>query len=359
MIEVGTSSKNYNIIFENDFSSLSKYIHEINDSYSKIIVISDSKVSKIYNDIIAKSLEQMNVPFFFVSFNQGEKNKTVDTVCDIYEALINNNVDRKALVLAVGGGITGDLAGFVAATYMRGIDFVNVPTSLLAQVDSSVGGKTGFDHLNKKNIIGAFYQPNFVYINTKSLKTLDKKHFINGMAEAIKHGLILDRDYFYFIKNNYKEILRLDSDYLEKLIHDSCLIKAKVVSFDERESGYRAILNFGHSVGHAIESMLNYEMLHGECISVGMIFAAYISKQLGHLSEHDYNEIKDTFRIYGLPLSVSGLRSEDIYKELFSDKKTIGNKINIICLKEIGRCYQNYDLTREQIISGLNSIIEQ
>ncbi len=275
-----------------------------------------------------------------------------------YEFLISNQFDRKSLLIALGGGVVGDMVGFAAATYMRGVDFVQVPTSLLAQVDSSVGGKTGIDFDGYKNIVGAFYQPEFVYINTSTLQTLSKLEFASGMGEALKHGLIMDKSYYEFMIENASDIQSLNHNALTKLVSRSCEIKAEVVSEDEKEHGLRAILNFGHTIGHAVERLMNFELAHGQCVALGMVASVNIAKNIGHIDDVAVAKAIKGVEAYGLPTSIEGLEIDRVYKELFYDKKTNHSVINIVLLKSIGECYQNKSLSESEIKEGLKVILK-
>ena len=243
----------YNIVIENDFSKLAENVTKLEISGRKLAVITDSNVGPLYADKVAQCLKETGNNIFVYTFEAGEKNKNLNTVQDVYEFLIKNKFDRKDMLVALGGGVVGDLTGFAAATYLRGIDFIQVPTSLLAQVDSSIGGKTGVDFRAYKNMVGAFHQPRLVYMNTSTLSSLNTRLFNSGFGEILKHGLIKDASYFQWLKDNIEKIAALDSGYLEEMIYRSCEIKRKVVENDPTEKGERAQLNFGHTLGHAIE----------------------------------------------------------------------------------------------------------
>ncbi|SVD27804.1 uncharacterized protein METZ01_LOCUS380658, partial [marine metagenome] len=237
----------------------------------------------------------------------------------------------------LGGGVIGDLTGFIAATYQRGIPFVQVPTTLLAQVDSSVGGKTAVNHPRGKNMIGAFYQPKLVVIDLDSLQTLPKKEFRAGLAEVIKYGVIADAKLFNFIEDNTKEILSLNSDCLEHIIETSCAIKAGVVEKDEHENRHRMILNFGHTFAHSIETLTNYtEYLHGEALAIGMVQAAWLSVETGLCTEDVPMRITSLLKKIGLPTQPPNLKPKDIIKSMYYDKKTSHNKLRFILAKDIG-----------------------
>jgi 3-dehydroquinate synthase len=251
--------------------------------------------------------------------------------------ILELKLDRKSAIIALGGGVTGDLSGFCAASYLRGISFIQVPTSLLAQVDSSVGGKVGINHPIGKNLIGAFKQPELVLIDPETLKTLPEAEFLSGMAEVIKYGLIRDQKLFELIKNNVEAIRSLDEALLNKIISRCCQIKAQVVQEDEKENSLRAILNFGHTFGHAFEKNTNYKKYrHGEAISAGMVYAGKLSRRMGMLGKEDYHKMVDLFRAFNLPIEVDQNPDETIVA-MKSDKKVIGDKQKFILIKRIGQ----------------------
>lgn len=357
-INVNTPLNKYKIVFEKDFHNILGQIKQLGINYSNIGIISDDNVAPLYSSELVTSIKELNVSTHTFIFPHGESNKNYTTINSIYDFMINNNFDRKSLLIALGGGVVGDMTGFVAATYMRGIDFIQIPTSLLAQVDSSIGGKTGIDFNGYKNIIGAFYQPKLVYVNTATLGTLEKREFASGMAEIIKHALIMDSDYLNSLEKEYADIIELDHNALQNLIANSCEIKSKVVSEDEKEQGLRAILNFGHTIGHAIERLKNFTLTHGECVALGMIASSNISMLLGDLSLEDVKYIEHIIKLYNLPVKVTGLELDTVYQELFHDKKTLHNQINIILLDTLGSCYQNKNLTKKEIQKGLKAILK-
>ncbi len=356
-VKVTTPNKNYEIVFKNSFDLLSNQIEKLGKDYSKILIISDSNVGPLYTEEVVAALSPLMLEVQWTFFAAGEANKNYETINGFYQTLIENHYDRKTLIVALGGGVTGDMAGFTAATYMRGVDFVQLPTSLLAQVDSSSGGKTGIDFNGYKNIVGAFYQPELVYINTETLKTLPEIEFACGMGEVLKHGFIRDKAYLDYLTHNSEKIKALDHEAIARVIGDSCKIKAAVVSEDEKELGIRAILNFGHTIGHAIERLMNFKLGHGQSIALGMVASIRLAVILGDLNEKDLQLTESLFTTYDLPITLDGLNVEDVYKQLFYDKKTKHNTINIVMLKSLGTCYQNKSLTEEQIKEGLEYIL--
>ena len=281
----------YPIYFKNDFQDLAGAIREEGLENRKICIVTDSHVAPLYYEAVKSALQEISSEIFSFVFEAGEKNKNLNTVQELYKTLIENEMDRKGLLVALGGGVVGDLTGFGASTYLRGIDFIQVPTTLLAQVDSSVGGKTGVDFLQYKNMVGAFHQPRLVYMNMSTLQSLPNREFTCGMGEILKTGLICDEEFFRFVCKNQSEISKLDLSMLSRMIRRCCEIKAGVVERDPKEQGERALLNLGHTVGHAVEKMKNFQLLHGQCVGVGLIAAAYLSMQRGLLTEEEYEEI--------------------------------------------------------------------
>lgn len=294
-----------------------------------------------------------NVLFSFVA---GEENKTLQTVKDIYTFLISEKFDRKDLIIALGGGVVGDIAGFTAATYLRGIDFIQIPTTLLAQADSSIGGKTGVDFDGYKNMVGAFYMPKLVYMNVSTLKTLDDRQFFSGFAEVMKHGLIKDGVFYEWLLDKMYEICDRDPDTLLEMVERSCKIKKLVVEKDPTEKGDRALLNFGHTIGHAIEKAGNFSLSHGECVALGSIAAAFISWKHEWLSMEEYYEIRDMFVPFNLPISISDIDPEEILKLTKSDKKMEGGTIKFILLKKVGKALIDRNVTDEDILNAISEI---
>ncbi len=341
----------YNITFQNSYDNLPVSIEELGFTGKKICIVSETNVASIFLDAILVSLKTSEKFSKVVSyvFNAGEENKNLDVVRDLYEKLIIEKFDRNDLLIALGGGVTGDLTGFAAATYLRGIDFIQVPTSLLSQVDSSIGGKTGVDFASYKNMVGAFHMPRLVYMNQNSLKTLDKRQFISGMGEVIKHGLILDKDYYNWLKDNYEKINSYDYDSLCELVYRSCRIKRIVVEEDPTEKGKRALLNFGHTLGHALEKYMNFELLHGECVLIGSILASIISYNKGNISSETLNDIVTAIKMYDIPSLPLDIDIDKIIEYTRNDKKVVGDKIKFILLKDIGDAYIDMEVTAEDM----------
>ena len=302
------------------------------------LAVTSKTVHGLYGDKFSVFLKKCGIENFdFIVLPDGESTKSLKYLSDIHDRLIDKRMERSDYIIAFGGGVIGDLAGFAAATYLRGINFVQVPTTLLADVDSSVGGKTGIDHPKGKNLIGSFYQPRAVLIDVNLLKTLNKRESANGFAEVIKYGASLDANFFTYLESNYKKILAYDEESLIRIIERSCLIKADIVNKDEKESGLRSVLNFGHSLGHAVETLYNYENIkHGEAIAVGMVFAAKLSKHLGLCGEEDVNRIKNLIINSGLPADIPDFTPEQYINAMKLDKKVADKQIKFVLIKSIG-----------------------
>jgi 3-dehydroquinate synthase len=306
----------------------------------KIAFITNPTVKKLYGQRVVDSLKAAGFVVLSIEIPDGEQYKTLDWANAIYSALLINSFDRKSALVALGGGVIGDLTGFAAATFMRGVPFVQVPTTLLAMVDSSVGGKTGVNHAMGKNMIGAFYQPKKVLMDLDVLKSLPRKEFLAGMAEVIKYGVIWDASFFEYLDRKQEKILSLDPDALSHIIRRSCEIKAEVVSKDERESGLRAILNFGHTVGHAIETAENYTMRHGEAVAIGMVYSSKLAHKTGLCDASVPERVEKLIKSFGLPTNLTALSRKPSVTELIDimriDKKAEGGKVKFVFPKKIG-----------------------
>ena len=347
----------YDIVIENNFEKLGEEVSKLDTANKKICIITDSIVGSIYLNEVSNLLEPICKNVVSFTFQAGEERKNLTTVNDIYRFLIKEKFDRKDILIALGGGVVGDMTGFVAATYLRGIDFIQIPTSLLAQVDSSIGGKTGVDFEQYKNMVGAFKMPKLVYINIHTLSTLDERQFYNGFAESMKHGLIKDVMYYEWMISNMYEICDRDADVLEELVYKSCQIKKAVVEKDPLEQGDRALLNFGHTVGHAIEKYKNFTLQHGECVALGCIVAAFISWKKQLLSMEEYYEVRDMFVPFNLPISIEDINVDEIIQITKSDKKMEQGQIKFILLKKIGKAIIDKSVTEEELRAGIEEII--
>src|SRR5262245_37426797 len=312
------------------------------DEFSRVIpardvlIVTNTTVGPLYADKLAASLAPRRC--IEVELPDGEVHKTLSNVSRMLDVLIANRFGRDACVVALGGGVVGDMAGFAAACYQRGIPFVQVPTTLLSQVDSSVGGKTGVNHPGGKNLIGAFHQPAAVFADTDTLATLPDRELRAGLAEVIKYGLIVDRDFFEWLDANAEKLLARDTVALTHAIRRSCEVKAEIVARDEHERGDRALLNLGHTFGHAIESATNYSgWLHGEAVGAGMLLAADVSQRLGWVSAADVASVERVLQRFGLRTDVRSLAASTIAENMKIDKKVAAGRIRLVLLKGIGK----------------------
>jgi len=321
----------------------------------QVIVVTNETIAPLYLQQLTAQLQAYQLES--VILPDGEQYKTLETLEIILNALLVKQFSRNATLIALGGGVIGDLSGFAAACYQRGIPFIQIPTTLLAQVDSSVGGKTGVNHALGKNMIGAFYQPQCVLIDVKVLDTLDDRQLSAGVAEVIKYGLIRDVNFFSWIEQNIEKILARDQAALTYIIEQSCRNKAEIVASDERESGIRAILNLGHTFGHAIETGSGYGVyLHGEAVAIGTCQAADLSRRMGWLSDADVDRIIVLFKKARLPTEPpSKLSSEEFIKLMAVDKKNIDGDIRLILLKQIGEASLPMPVERALLLDTLNS----
>ncbi|MDC1053692.1 3-dehydroquinate synthase [Alphaproteobacteria bacterium] len=346
-----TKDNIYSINIETN--STVKNLNKIITTNNKVVFLIDRKVFYIF-----KKLKNYKNQKYLV-INCSEKLKSFNNYEKISEKILNFNIDRSTKVVAIGGGTLGDLSGFIASTILRGIDLILFPTTLLSQVDSSIGGKNGINTNSGKNLVGTFYQPKHVYIDPKILKTLSKREILSGYAEIIKHAIINDIKFFNWLHKNSKKILTLDNKILSEAIYKSVIIKRKYVLKDEKENlknnNSRAILNFGHTFGHALETYYKYnkKLTHGEAISIGMIIAAILSYKLGYLPLKHLNNIKHHFASNNLPLSDDKMFKEKIFKIIEKDKKNDNKKINFVLLKKIGSAFLSNNLNLDKIKTTL------
>ena len=344
----------YEIVFETAFEKLAETVKQIGLEGRKVCIVMDSNTSHLYGEMVRKVLEPVSAKVISFQFPAGELHKTLDVVRDIYKELIEAHFDRKDYLAALGGGVVGDITGFAAATYLRGISFIQIPTTLLSQSDSSVGGKTGVDFDGYKNMVGAFYMPKLVYINVNTVKTLSERQYHSGLGEVIKHGLIRDKAYFEWMKDNKEAVAKREDEALAYMIEGSCEIKRAVVEEDPKEHGVRALLNFGHTLGHSIEKLMNFSLAHGECVAVGSLLAADISCQRGYISEEENKEIKELYAYFDFPALPEELKAEDIVKETRHDKKMEHGKIKFILLDKVGEAAIYQDVTPEEMLTVLD-----
>ena len=347
----------YPILFEKSFEKLSDAIAEAGLAGRRCCIVCDSNTERLYAGAVHKGIAKVCKDVTCFSFQAGEEQKNLDTISAIYGHLIQAGMDRTGFLAALGGGVVGDMTGFAAATYLRGVDFIQIPTTLLSQVDSSVGGKTGVDYREFKNMVGAFYQPRCVYMNMSTLRTLPAVEFTSGMGEVLKTGLICDGDFFRNTVKSHNALSAFDMDSLAAVVRRCCEIKAAIVERDPKEKGERALLNLGHTVGHAVEKLLHFELRHGQCVGIGLAFTAHLSRQRGLLTEAEKQEILEGLTRYGLPVTVSGLLKEQVFEILGKDKKVKNGKLRFILMDGLGGSFLCDTVSEPEIMQALSEVI--
>ena len=353
-LNIKTKSENYPIIIgSNIIKDLALYLNKNSINFNQCLLVIDKNVPKKMISKITKSLKKNKI--FKFLFNSNEKNKNLNNINKILQILLNKNFSRLDCVITIGGGITGDTGGFAASLYKRGLKFINIPTTLLSQVDSSVGGKTGINTKQGKNLIGSFYQPKMVISDTEFLRTLPKREIICGYGEIFKHSLILNKNFYKYLNNNALNILNLKSPFIEKAIFESCKIKKKIVEKDEKEKNIRKILNFGHTFAHAFEATLNYskKLNHGEAVMLGIITALKFGLDVKLIKQKEYNQIMQHVTKMKLPSNIKNYflpkNLNKILSFMMRDKKNISKKINLIMLKRIGSTVIDNEYSRLKI----------
>lgn len=344
----------YDILIESDFDKLYSTLEAFDIKNKKICIITETNVAPHYLEELESNISKIAGKVCHFIFEAGEGRKNMDTISSIYEYLICEQFDRNDMLIALGGGVTGDMTGFASATYLRGISYIQVPTSLLSQVDSSIGGKTGVDFKSYKNMVGAFKQPKLVYINTSTLKTLPEREYLSGMGEIIKHGFIKNIEYLNWLKNNSDAIIKLDDSVVEEMIYESCKVKQDVVERDPLEKGERALLNFGHTLGHAIEKYMNFSLLHGECVSLGMCTSLYISYKKGNITEDEYLSGIKLLEMFKLPTKQDGIEVKEVLDNTLLDKKMDSGVIKFVTLENIGNAVIDKTVTMDEMEEALN-----
>jgi len=334
---------------------LGRYLKELPVG-KKVLVITNPTVHPLYGREVEESLAGAGFRVTFGKIGDGEEHKTMATAERLYDLAFESGLDRTSPVIALGGGVVGDVAGFVAATYLRGVPFIQVPTTLLAQVDSSVGGKVAVNHPKGKNIIGVFYQPRLVLSDVALLKTLPPRELRSGLAEVIKYGVIWSEEFFSWLEENIEAVLSGEARALTHVVQEACRIKAKVVEDDETEAGLRAILNYGHTVGHAVEALTRYrKYTHGEAVGIGMVAAARVARSLGLLAAAECARIEALVRCAGLPYEVPGnFTLEELVECFYRDKKAVGGRLTFVLPCRIGKVIIRKDLSEEHLIEVLN-----
>ncbi|MEK7289479.1 MAG: 3-dehydroquinate synthase, partial [Planctomycetota bacterium] len=335
-IRVNLSANGYNIYIDKGIVEKIGELLVKEKEPCKTLLITDKNVEKIYGNAVLESLRRKKFDVGLVSIDPGEEQKSLETAGVLYHACFDRKLDRNSLIVALGGGVVGDIGGFVASTFMRGIPFIQAPTSLLAQVDSSIGGKVAVNHPKGKNMIGSFYQPMAVFIDTGTLSTLPAPELVAGLVEVIKYGVIKDEKLFEYIEESLHEIVQLNYEAILNIIATSCQIKANVVAEDEKEKHIRAILNYGHTIGHAIETLTDYKKYrHGEAVAMGMLYATKIAVEMGLTNRAVYERQRALFTKMGLSLN-PGLDAGDMIKILYTDKKTVAGRLRFILPLRIG-----------------------
>jgi len=362
MIKVNLDRKNsapYEIRIGQNILDRMGLIITKNNWASRYIIITDSTVSNLYGEGILTILREMDLRVDMIDFPAGEASKNIQTSLQIVDRMIDLGADRATALIALGGGVVGDITGFVASVYMRSIPYIQIPTTLLAQVDSSIGGKTGIDLPQGKNILGTFYQPKAVFSDVAFLETLPPREFRNGLAEIVKHGIIDDVEFFNSLEAGTEALENRDLGLIEEIIAQSCRIKCRIVEIDEMDKGLRRILNFGHTIGHAVEAESGYSISHGDAISMGMAAAALISERLRYLPSGDRERIISLIRRIGLPDRIPKVLSPDgVLSRIKRDKKKEGDIIHFVLLKKIGIPFVNGSVP-EALIREIMEALEE
>lgn len=325
---------------------------------SRYFIITDSNVAELLGHDLLRLLYESQIPAHMITFPSGEESKNMATITEMARQMVADGADRHSAIIALGGGVAGDMAAFLSSIYMRGIPFVQIPTTLLAQVDSSVGGKTGVDLPEGKNLLGTFCQPERVYSDIGVLATLTESEYRNGLAEVIKYGMIRDADFFAYLEKNTENILKLEPETVAHMVKVSCCIKADVVSKDEKEGGLRRILNFGHTIGHAIETAADYKMPHGEAVSLGMMAISDISVHRDLMDLKDYMRLCVLLENFSLPLKISyEIKVEDIMASMKNDKKSKDGKISFVLGKGIGDTLITQDVSDDEVEAAVRRLM--
>ena len=357
ILNVELGDKSYPIYIGIDLLSMkSLFVDQIQGR--QVMIVTNKTIAPLYLDKLTSILDGFNVQS--VILPDGEEFKTLETLNKVFDALLEAKFDRTSTLIALGGGVIGDITGFAAASYQRGVGFIQVPTTLLSQVDSSVGGKTGINHELGKNMIGAFYQPKAVIIDVNTLDTLSNQEFSAGMAEVIKYGLLGNADFLSMLEANIESIMARKKDLIIEVIFNCCQDKARIVELDEFEKGKRALLNLGHTFGHGIENAFGYgNYLHVEAVSIGMVMAAKLSKDEGNLSHEETLRVESILSKADLPISINKtIDSETLITAMSLDKKSIDGKIRLVLLKSLGDSYLTDSYSNENFMKVVNSFCQ-
>ena len=348
--------KSYEIWIEKDLSALREALRPLSPEGRKAVIVTDENVAPLYLSELLSLLRESFLALDSLVLPAGEENKTLSAVSRIYERAVEDGIERGDFFLALGGGVVGDITGFAAATYLRGIRFLQIPTTLLAQVDSAIGGKTGVDFQGYKNMVGAFHMPSLVYSPMSVLRSLDERQYASGLGEVMKHALIRDRDYYDFLIRERGGILLRDEEILAETVYRSDRIKKEIVEEDPREEGIRRLLNFGHTLGHAIESCSDFQYSHGQCVAFGSLLAERISAAL---SPEEERELMDWMEAVGLSVKLRRMDIGEILSSVKKDKKMDGGRIRFILLRRIGEAYIENGLSEERMREALLSLMEE
>lgn len=344
------------IYFYNTFGALKEAYNNSQIRSKRVCIVGDTNTVPLYAEAVREAIQDQFDEVYIYAFPAGEEHKNLASIEGLYAFLLKHHLDRRDSLLALGGGVVGDMTGFTAATYLRGISFVQVPTTLLAQVDSSIGGKTGVDFGGYKNMVGAFHMPEFVYTNPSVLKTLSDDQYASGMGEVLKSALLGDEEFYEWILENMDGVNERDPETVLEMVRRTANIKIGIVERDPTEKGERALLNLGHTIGHAIEKYMDFGMPHGACVALGCIAAACISARRGLIGTDELYEIRDMFVAFDLPIFADGIDNEEILRITKTDKKMAAGKIRFILLDRIGHAFICDDLTDEDLLAGIKFI---
>ena len=356
-IDVNLGSRSYPVILDSgSIGQIGDFLRERFEADAPVVVVTDENVARIYADSVECEIAEAGFKVSVHVIEPGEASKRLETVFRIYDFLIEHRTPRAGIVIGLGGGVVGDIASFVASTYARGLRYVAVPTSLLAQVDSSVGGKTGVHHGGEKNVIGTFYQPRLVLIDIDALRTLPTRELLAGMAEVVKHAVALDGEFFSFLEQNYQKVLRLDPESLLHAIGRCVELKAMIVERDEFDEGTRHVLNYGHTIAHALEASTGFRVfLHGEAVSIGVAAAAKVSRAVGRCSDEDVRRQERLLRAIGLPTKLDKAAIPRLIDHLYADKKRVADEIRLVVCTGIGSA-DLWPVGPEELIRHLSAL---
>lgn len=343
-------------VIRTDFLDLSEKLNQLSIPKHRVCIVGDSNTMPLYADAVLEETEKVFTEVHTFVWPAGEEQKNLDSIRELLKYLLEQHFDRKDCLIALGGGVIGDMTGFAASVYLRGIPVIQLPTTLLAQIDSSIGGKTGVDFYGYKNMVGAFHMPSLVYSNISVLKTLPKEQLISGMGEVVKSALLGDAAFYGWLEEHTDELRAMQPETIREMVKRTAAIKVRIVERDPKEQGERALLNFGHTIGHAIEKYKNFGLQHGVCVGLGLVAASYMSVRRGMIREEDLKRIRALCDAFGLPLSVSGLDAQEILRITKSDKKMSNGQIRFILLRAIGRACIAEDVSDREILDGIRFI---